>query len=96
MRTVKYFVTVGALALAACQHTEPGIRTIEVEVPVPQPCLSEEQLAEERFQEPPMIGAQITGLPENAERERDLLAASAVRLRIWGRTLLAPLQACAE
>lgn len=40
MRVVKLSLTAAALALAACQHTEPGIevRTVEVIREVQKPC----------------------------------------------------------
>lgn len=40
MRTVKLFVTVAALSLAACQHNQPGIEIREIEVvkEVAAPC----------------------------------------------------------
>lgn len=96
MRTVEYLAIVAlATACMACQHTEPGIRTVEVEVPVPQPCLTQEQLAEDRFQPPPLIGHLLGRTPETAEQDRDILAATALRLRAWGTELLAAHLACA-
>lgn len=89
-------IVAAATALGACAHTEPGIQTIEVEVPVPQPCLTEEQLDDPRFQEPPLVGDQLGRVPETAARDRDILAASAILLRAWGRDLFAAHEACAS
>ena len=95
MRTCKQFLPVaGALVLAACSHTEPGIKVVEVEVPVPQPCLTAEQLA--ALPEPELVGDRLGRTPETAAQDRDILAASALRLRVWGKTLFAAHQACAE
>lgn len=97
MRTCKIILPVAlATACMACQHTEPGIRTVEVEVPVPQPCLTEEQLAEDRFQPPPLVGNMLGRTPETAEQDRDILAGSVLRLRAWGMDLLAAHVACAK
>lgn len=80
-----------AVTLNACQHTEPGIRVERVPTPVPQPCLTAEQLAE--LEEPPQIGDRITGDPVV---DIVIVVASNLRLRAWGRELFAAHDACAE
>ncbi|MAY20330.1 MAG: hypothetical protein CL955_06900 [Erythrobacteraceae bacterium] len=48
MRTFECFSIVAALlALAACSHTEPGIRVERVPVPTPVPCVNAADLPEE-------------------------------------------------
>lgn len=89
-------ILMAPLVLAACSHTEPGIEVRTVEVPVPQPCLTKEQLAKPRFQEPPLVGDQLGRTPETAEADRDILGASALLLRAWGKELSAALHGCAE
>lgn len=76
------------LLLAACQTPEPGVQVIEVEVPVPQPCLPADQIPEE----PAMISNMLTGI---ATDDLPIVAASALRLRAWGRELHAAHAACA-
>lgn len=82
--------------LAACATPQPGIEIRTVEVPVPQPCLSKEQLAEPRFAEPPLVGDRLGRVPETAAQDRDILGASALMLRAWGKELFAAHKACAE
>ena len=82
-------VGVASAILTACSHTEPGIRVERVEVPVPVPCLPLDQIPAE----PPLVGDQLTGLPA---QDLPIVAASALRLRAWGRELFAAHVACAE
>lgn len=82
-----------AVMLSACAHTEPAIEIREVPVPVPQPCLSKEELA--ALPEPETVGHRLGRTPETAEQDRDILAVSALDLRAWGRTLFAAHAACA-
>ncbi|UPT53068.1 hypothetical protein [Synechococcus phage Yong-M3-232] len=82
------------LLLTACQHTQPAVEIREVPVPVPQPCLSKDDLA--ALPEPEMVGDRLGRTPETAERDRDILASSALDLRAWGRALFAAHAACAE
>lgn len=89
-------VALVTLTAAQCSHTEPGIEVRTVEVPVPQPCLTQEQLAEERFQEPPLIGELLGRTLETAAADRDLLGASALALRAWGKELRAAHEGCAS
>ena len=58
----------------------------EVRVPVPVPCAPASLPAE-----PELVGPALTG---NAERDIGIVAASALRLRQWGRELSALLAAC--
>ena len=73
----------GCLALAGCQTVrEPAVRVETVEVPTPVPCVDREDIPAE----PPMVGDELTG---NAVADLGVVAANAIELRIWGRTLLA-------
>lgn len=78
----------GLVTLTACQHTEPGIEIREVRVPVPQPCLPADQIPAE----PETVGHRLSG---NAVVDLPIVAASALRLRAWGRELHAAHVACA-
>lgn len=86
-------VGVASVALTACQHAQPAVEVREVLVPSPQPCLSAEILAENP--EPPLVGDRLGRIPETAEADRDILAASALSLRAWGKWLYAANLACA-
>lgn len=77
------------VALAACNHPQPGIQVQTVEVPVPSPCLAAEDIPPE----PAQVGEQLTG---NAASDLLIVAASALDLRAWGITMQAALKACAE
>ena len=85
---MKRILIASTILLAACQTPEPGVEVIEVEVPVPQPCLPADQIPGE----PPMIGDMLTGI---ATDDLPIVAASALRLRAWGRELHAAHVACA-
>ena len=74
--------------LSACTHTEPGIEIRTVEVPVAVACLP----ADEIPQEPPLISDRLTGDPA---RDIGVIAASALKLRVWGRQMEAALRVCA-
>jgi hypothetical protein len=91
---MRYLIAAAALALGACAHTDPAIEIREVPVPVPQPCLTKEQLA--ALPEPATVGHRLGRTPETAEQDRDILAVSALELRAWGKTLFAAHKACAE
>lgn len=85
------------LVLQGCTTTpEPAVKIVTQEVPVPQPCLTQEQLEEERFKEPPRVGNQLGRTPETAMDDRDILAQSALLLRAWGKDLRAAHEGCAE
>lgn len=84
------FCTGSILALAACVPTpKPAIevRVVEKIVPVAVSCVKASDLPTE----PPLIGSKLTG---DAARDLPTVAASAVRLRAWGRTLGALVSAC--
>lgn len=77
--------------LAACASTTPPpaveIRTQRVEIPVSVPCLDKASIPPE----PAKIGNSLTG---DARRDLDLVAASALDLRSWGRALRAMMVEC--
>lgn len=95
---MRYLVCLSCmLVLQACATTQqPAIQVREVPVPVPQPCLTKEELEEDKFQEPPLVGDQLGRTPEAAEQDRDILGASAQLLRAWGKELFAAHEGCAE
>ena len=79
--------------LAACSATTPPpaveLRTVEVKVPVPAPCLPADKIPPA----PEFISGKLTG---DAVRDLDTVAASAIRLRSWGDAMHAALVACAQ
>lgn len=77
-----------ALALAACQTTQPGVRVQQVRVPAPQPCMA----AGEIPAEPARVADDLTGV---ASQDVLTLAASALELRAWGQEMHTALTACA-
>lgn len=88
-------VVLATLTAGSCQHTEPAVEIRTVEVPVPTACLTQEQLAEDRFQEPSLVGDRLGRTPETAMQDRDILGASALALRAWGKLLRAAHEGCA-
>jgi hypothetical protein len=79
---------------SGCATTKPlppavELRTVRVEVPVPQPCLHAEQIPAE----PERIAPKLTG---DARHDLDLVTAQAIRLQAWGRGMHAALIACAK
>ena len=71
------------LALSACAPTPPPaieVRTVTIDRPVAIACIHRADLPTE----PALIGDKLTG---DAARDLNTVAASAVRLRAWGRTL---------
>lgn len=80
-----------ALALTACQTTEPAVRvqTVEIRTPVPIYCATAEQLPAE----PPHVSDQLTG---NAATDIGIIAVSALELRKALRESLALLSGCVE
>ena len=78
---MKRLALILALALSACAS-----RPREVRVPVSVPCAPAKLPTE-----PALVGPTLTG---NAERDIGIVAASALRLRQWGRELSALLAAC--
>lgn len=88
-------LSVISLYTTACATIpQPAVEIRTVEVPVPVACLSAEQLAQ--MPEPPLVGDQLGRTPETAEADRDILGASALLLRAWGRELFAAHAGCAE
>jgi hypothetical protein len=78
------------LALSACAPTPPPaieVRTVTVDRVVAVTCVHRQDIPTE----PALIGAKLTG---DAARDLPTVAASAVRLRAWGRTLGALVGAC--
>ena len=71
-----------ALALAGCAHQ-----------PLVTQCLTREQLAELKAQEPPKIRDKLTG---RADEDIRIIAGSNLRLRSWGGTLMGVLEVCAK
>jgi hypothetical protein len=75
-------------ALSACSHTG-GVKVERVEVPTPVPCLRTEDIPPE----PLHVADKLTG---QAAHDLVIVAESALELRIWGRSMRAALEACAE
>ena len=78
------------LLLAACTptpHPAIEVRVVEKIVPVAVSCVK----ASDVPSEPALVGDKLTG---DAARDLPTVAASAVRLRAWGRTLAALVSAC--
>ena len=74
-------ILVAALALAGCA-TKPLMVS----------CITKEQLAELKAQEPEKIRDKLTG---RADEDVRLIAGSNLRLRSWGGTLMGVLEVCA-
>lgn len=95
MRTIKPFLMVATLSvMAACSHTTAPPPAVEVkiqrvEIPVAVACFDKRDLPAE----PPRIAGKLTG---DARRDLDVVSASALRLRVWGRELTAILSGCAK
>lgn len=68
------------LLAAACATNEPAIEVRTVEVPTPVACVVEADVPVE----PVQIADQLTG---NAMHDLGVVAASALELRAWGRSL---------
>jgi hypothetical protein len=77
--------------LAGCGATTPPpaveVRIQRVEIPVPQPCLPKDKIPDE----PARIGDRLNSDPVH---DLDLVTASAMTLREWGRSMHAALVAC--
>lgn len=78
-----------ALPLAACSTPNQGVQIRTVEVPTPVPCLDRSQIPAE----PERVGDKLTGY---AAADLQIVSASALKLREWGRAMHAALLACAE
>lgn len=75
-------ILVLALLLAGCASSGPKV----VRVPVPVTCVQGEIPPE-----PPTVADRLDG---NAEHDIGIIAASALRLRAWGRELSAIVKGC--
>jgi hypothetical protein len=82
--TVKRHLTLYAalLILSGCAHRYTVV-----------PCLTTEQLEEQRKAEPPKVSDQLTGM---ADQDIKPIAGSAIELRAWGRGMLGILEGCAR
>jgi hypothetical protein len=78
-----------ALALAACETTQPGVEVRTVQVPTPVACLPADQIPAE----PETVSHLLTGV---AAHDLAIVAASALELRAWGQEMAAALKACAD
>lgn len=79
---MKPFLAIALLAsLAGCQTTRY----------VKTPCLTAEQLEQQRQAEPPKVKDKLTG---KADEDVKTLGGSAVRLRAWGEGMLGILDGC--
>lgn len=83
-----------ALALTAC--TKPDVpppavevRVQRVEVPVAVPCVDKREVPAE----PAQVGSRLNG---QAAHDADILGASAITLRQWGRELRALITPCVK
>jgi len=79
-------LSIALLCLSACSHTG-GTEVRTVYVPTPVPCDADIPA------EPPPVADQLNG---QAAHDLAIVAASALSLRVWGKSLQATLQACAE
>ncbi len=86
---MKKALVLAALLVAACNHTQPGVKIQRIEVPVPQPCLPADKIPAE----PPRVADQLTG---NAAVDLPIVGASALLLRAWGQELAPAHRACAS
>ena len=77
----KTLLIAALVALSGCQSTRY----------VTRPCVSAEQLAELKSQEPPKVADKLTG---QADADIRVVAGSALRLRGWGHNLLDVLKVC--
>ena len=79
---MKRSLILATLLLTGCTTTR-YIRT---------PCLSQEQLEQQRQAEPPKVHDKLTG---KADEDIRTIAGSNVRLRAWGSGMLGILEGCA-
>lgn len=89
---MKRYALVALVALAGCTRPDVAppaieVRTITVERPVPVPCVDGKSVPAE----PGKVGGQLNG---QAAHDLDLVAASALQLRQWGRELKALIAPC--
>ena len=90
---MRYFFLIGVAALASCTHPpdEPAIevRTITVDRPIPVACVDPKAIPAE----PEMVGDELTG---DAAHDADILAASAIGLRLYAQMLRALIEPCTK
>ena len=91
---MKRYALVALVALAGCTRPDVAppaveVRTVTVEKPVPVPCVDAKSVPAE----PGKVGGQLNG---QAAHDLDLVAASALQLRQWGRELKALIAPCVK
>lgn len=91
---MKRYALVVMVALAGCARPDVAppaveVRTVIVEKPVPVPCVDAKSVPAE----PGKVGGQLNG---QAAHDLDLVAASALQLRQWGRELKALISPCVK
>ena len=89
---MKRLIVIAAITLAGCApHPRPlppvEVRTITVDRPIPVPCVAAADIPIE----PPKIGDQLNG---QAQHDLDLVAASAIDLRVALQVALTLLGGC--
>lgn len=92
MMRIVGLVLIGMLAACSTAKTPPPaveVRTVTKTIPVPVPCLAKADIPAE----PEHVADRLTG---DARHDLDIVAASAIRLRLWGQAMHAALVACAE
>lgn len=85
---MKRIAIIGALALAGCSHTEPGVKVVVQKVPTPVPCLPRDEIPDE----PAPVGDKLTG---NPVLDLPIVVASALELRAVVKATRGALVACA-
>lgn len=90
---MRYFI-IAALLLGGCvtrDSVPPAVevRTVTVEKPVPVACIDGKNVPAE----PSKVGGQLTG---QAAHDLDLVSGSAIKLRQWGRELMALVRPCVK
>lgn len=89
---MKYMIPAALLLSACAGRTDPPavqIVTQEVKVPVPVRCVDPSAVPGE----PVQVGSRLNG---NARHDADILGASAIQLRQWGRELRALITPCTK
>lgn len=91
---MKRYALVALVVLAGCTRPDVAppaieVRVQRVEVPVPVPCIDDKSVPAE----PGKVGGQLNG---RAAHDADVLAASALQLRQWGRELKALIAPCVK
>lgn len=86
-----WLLSIGLLSACATTPTTPAveIRTVTVEKPVPVACVDRSAVPAE----PAKVGGRLNG---QAAHDVDVLAASTIQLRQWGRELRALITPCTK